>query len=131
MQDTNFPNFTRETYKTVKKMDREQMETFFRNVYDLGKNSNHEAVVDFSELRKRLSEIKGIGEKRLRAARGIDRDRVGRPAIAAFHRGGGEEPEGFEGLHRLNEGVIAEARGRHHLVGGIDHPLLLGESVKG
>ena len=39
------------------------METFFRNVYDMGKNSNHEAVVDFSELRKRLSEIKGIGEK--------------------------------------------------------------------
>ena len=65
MQDTNFPNFTRETYKTVKKMYREQMETFFRNVYDMGKNSNHEAVVDFSELRKRLSEIKGIGEKRL------------------------------------------------------------------
>ena len=65
MQDTNFPNFTRETYKTVKKMDREQMETFFRNVYDIGKNSNHEAVVDFSELRKRLSEIKGIGEKHL------------------------------------------------------------------
>ena len=65
MQDTNFPNFTRETYKTVKKMDREQMENFFRNVYDLGKNSNHEAVVDFSELRKRLAEIKGIGEKRL------------------------------------------------------------------
>ena len=65
MQDTNFPNFTRETYKTVKKMDREQMETFFRNVYDMGKNSNHEAVVDFSELRKRLAEIKGIGEKRL------------------------------------------------------------------
>ena len=65
MQDTNFPNFTRDTYKTVKKMDREQMETFFRNVYDMGKNSNHEAVVDFSELRKRLAEIKGIGEKRL------------------------------------------------------------------
>ena len=65
MQDTNFPNFTRETYKTVKKMDREQMEIFFRNVYDMGKNSNHEAVVDFSELRKRLAEIKGIGEKRL------------------------------------------------------------------
>ena len=65
MQDTNFPNFTRETYKTVKKMDREQMETFFRNVYDMGKNSNHEAVVDIIELRKRLSEIKGIGEKRL------------------------------------------------------------------
>ena len=65
MQDTNFPNFTRETYKTVKKMDREQMEIFFRNVYDMGKNSNHEAVVDFSELRKRIDEIKGIGEKRL------------------------------------------------------------------
>lgn len=65
MQNTNFPTFSRETYKAVKKMDREQMETFFRNVYDMGKNSNQEAVVDFSELRKRLSEIKGIGEKRL------------------------------------------------------------------
>ena len=65
MQDSTFPSFTRETYKAVKKMDREQMETFFRNVYDMGKNSNQEAVVDFSELRKRLSEIKGIGEKRL------------------------------------------------------------------
>lgn len=65
MQDTNFPAFSRETYKAVKKMDRGQMETFFRNVYDMGKNSNQEAVVDFSELRKRLSEIKGIGEKRL------------------------------------------------------------------
>ena len=65
MQNTNFPTFSSETYKAVKKMDREQMETFFRNVYDMGKNSNQEAVVDFSELRKRLSEIKGIGEKRL------------------------------------------------------------------
>ena len=65
MQDNTFPSFTRETYKAVKKMDREQMETFFRNVYNTGKNSNQEAVVDFSELRKRLSEIKGIGEKRL------------------------------------------------------------------
>ena len=65
MQNTNFPTFSRETYKAVKKMDRGQMETFFRNVYDMGKNSNQEAVVDFSELRKRLSEIKGIGEKRL------------------------------------------------------------------
>ena len=65
MQDTNFPNFSRETYKNIKKMDREQMETFFRNIYDMGKNSNQEAVVDFSELRERLAKIKGIGEKRL------------------------------------------------------------------
>ena len=65
MQDTNFPNFSRETYKNIKKMDREQMETFFRNIYDMGKNSNQETVVDFSELRERLSKIKGIGEKRL------------------------------------------------------------------
>ena len=65
MQDSTFPSFTRETYKAVKKMDREQMETFLRNIYNTGKNSNQEAVVDFGELRKRLAEIKGIGEKRL------------------------------------------------------------------
>ena len=65
MQDNDFPKFGRETYKTIKKMDREQMETFFRNIYDMGRNSNQEAVVDFSELRERLSKIKGIGEKRL------------------------------------------------------------------
>ena len=65
MQDTNFPKFSRETYKSIKRMDKEQMETFFRNIYNTGKNSNQEAVVDFGELRKRLAEIKGIGEKRL------------------------------------------------------------------
>ena len=65
MQDNTFPSFTRETYKAVKKMDREQMETFFRNVYNTGKNSNQEAVVDFNELRERLSKIKGVGAKRL------------------------------------------------------------------
>ena len=65
MQDNAFPSFTRETYKTVKKMDREQMETFFRNIYNTGKNSNQEAVVDFNELRERLSKIKGVGAKRL------------------------------------------------------------------
>ena len=65
MQDSTFPSCTRETYKAVKKMDREQMETFFRNVYNTGKNSNQEAVVDFNELRERLSKIKGVGAKRL------------------------------------------------------------------
>ena len=65
MQDNDFPSFTRETFRAVKKMDREQMETFFRNVYNTGRNCNQEAVVDFSELRERLSKIKGIGSQRL------------------------------------------------------------------
>lgn len=65
MQDNDFPSFTRETFRAVKKMDREQMETFFRNVYNTGKNCNQEAVVDFGELRERLSKIKGIGSQRL------------------------------------------------------------------
>ena len=65
MQDSTIPSFTRETYKAVKKMDRGQMETFFRNVYNTGKNSNQETVVDFNELRERLSKIKGVGAKRL------------------------------------------------------------------
>ena len=65
MQEEIFPGLDRDTYKKVKGMNRERMEQFLADVYDMGKNSNHEAVVDFGELRKRISEIKGIGEKRV------------------------------------------------------------------
>ena len=65
MQEEIYPGLDRDTYKKVKSMNRERMEQFLADVYDMGKNSNHEAVVDFVELRKRISEIKGIGEKRL------------------------------------------------------------------
>lgn len=65
MQEELYPGLDRDTYKKVKSMNRERMERFLADVYDMGKNSNHEAVVDFNELRKRISEIKGIGEKRI------------------------------------------------------------------
>lgn len=65
MQEEIYPGLDRDTYKKVKSMNRERMEQFLADVYDMGKNSNHEAVVDFGELRKRISEIKGIGEKRV------------------------------------------------------------------
>ena len=64
MQEELYPGLDRDTYKKVKSMNRERMERFLADVYEMGKNSNHEAVVDFNELRKRISEIKGIGEKR-------------------------------------------------------------------
>ena len=65
MPEEKYAGPDRDTYKKVKSMNRERMEQFLADVYDLGKNSNQEAVVDFGELRKRISEIKGIGEKRV------------------------------------------------------------------
>ena len=64
MQEEIYPGLDRDTYKKVKSMNRERMEQFLADIYDMGKNSNHEAIVEFDELRKRISEIKGIGEKR-------------------------------------------------------------------
>ena len=65
MLEEKYSGLDRDTYKKVKSMNRERMEQFLADIYDLGKNSNQEAVVDFGELRKRISEIKGIGEKRV------------------------------------------------------------------
>lgn len=65
MLEEKYSGLDRDTYKKVKSMNRERMEQFLADVYDMGKNSNQEAVVDFGELRKRISEIKGIGEKRV------------------------------------------------------------------
>ena len=65
MLEEKYSGLDRDTYKKVKSMNRERMEQFLADIYDLGKNSNQEAVVDFVELRKRISEIKGIGEKRV------------------------------------------------------------------
>ena len=65
MLEEKYSGLDRDTYKKVKSMNRERMEQFLADVYDLGKNSNREAVVDFGELRKRISEIKGIGEIRV------------------------------------------------------------------
>ena len=65
MLEEKYSGLDRDTYKKVKSMNRERMEQFLADIYDLVKNSNQEAVVDFVELRKRISEIKGIGEKRV------------------------------------------------------------------
>ena len=64
MLEEKYSGLDRDTYKKVKSMNRERMEQFLADIYDMGKNSNHEAIVDFDELRKRISDIKGIGEKR-------------------------------------------------------------------
>lgn len=57
----------RTLYKTIKNMDRAAMDRFIQNVWQQGYDDAHEnvAVVDTDEIRKELSEVNGIGEKRL------------------------------------------------------------------
>lgn len=52
----------RALYKKIKGFNKEAMESFLNDIYDLGRQS---AEVDTDKLRERLSQIKGIGEKRL------------------------------------------------------------------
>ena len=66
MQDNAFPSFTRETYKAVKKMDRERMSQFLGDVYDMGYKDGQSECISLIEIEKRFSEINGIGEKRVK-----------------------------------------------------------------
>lgn len=56
----------RKTYKAVKKMDRQEMESFFKDIYKLGFQDGVEAG-DNADFRIQLSEVlnntKGIGIK--------------------------------------------------------------------
>ncbi len=53
----------RATYKKIKGMTREEMQNFLTNYYN---NVMKDAPsLDLSELRKEISGIKGVGEKRL------------------------------------------------------------------
>lgn len=64
--------FNRETYKKIKKMDRQQMERFVMNIfeegYQAGAKAESEAAVgkeiDIEKIKIRIKEIKGIGEKK-------------------------------------------------------------------
>ena len=57
----------REDYKRVKKMDRQQFESFCKNLhmtaYEEGRKSVH--GIDITEVQKVISETPGIGTKRL------------------------------------------------------------------
>ena len=57
----------REDYKKVKKMDRQQFESFCKNIYMTAYEEGRKSVpgIDISEVRKAIGETKGIGKNRL------------------------------------------------------------------
>ncbi|MDY4920874.1 MAG: hypothetical protein SO119_07390 [Phascolarctobacterium sp.] len=65
MEQEKYQGIDRDTYKRVKSLNREKMNEFLGEVYDLGRNSVGVAEMDFAELRGKIATVKGIGEKRL------------------------------------------------------------------
>ena len=59
----------REDYKRVKKMDRQQFESFCKNIYMTAYEEGRRSVpgIDITEVQKAISETPGIGAKRLEA----------------------------------------------------------------
>lgn len=55
----------RDTYKAIKRMDREQMISLLTSVYVSGKKEGSTVTMDLSSIREGISQIKGIGEARL------------------------------------------------------------------
>ena len=56
---------TREMYKKIKDMNREQMQVFATEIYLDGVKSVDTVNIDFDKLRVDIGAIKGIGESRL------------------------------------------------------------------
>ena len=59
----------REDYKRVKKMDRQQFESFCKNLYMTAYEEGRKSVpgIDITEVQKAISETPGIGVTRLEA----------------------------------------------------------------
>ena len=59
----------RENYTRVKKMDRQQFESFCKNLYMTAYEEGRKSVpgIDITEVQKAISETPGIGAKRLEA----------------------------------------------------------------
>ena len=55
----------RETYRSVKKMDREQLQKLLTSIYVSGKRDEESKAVDYDELKAAIGRIKCIGEIRL------------------------------------------------------------------
>ena len=58
----NKSQISRDTYKKVKAMNREQMNDFLTGIYQEGVNDSQ---IDLDELRKVIGSVSGIGEVRL------------------------------------------------------------------
>lgn len=57
---------TRKQYKSIKKMDHNDMETWVASIYESGYNDGRKSVpgIDLEEAKEVLLNIKGIGEKK-------------------------------------------------------------------
>lgn len=57
---------TRKQYKSVKKMDHKDMDSWVASIYESGYNDGRNSVpgIDFEEAKEVLLSIKGIGEKK-------------------------------------------------------------------
>lgn len=57
---------TRKQYKSVKKMDHNDMDSWVASIYESGYNDGRNSVpgIDFEEAKEVLLSIKGIGEKK-------------------------------------------------------------------
>lgn len=58
----NKSQISRDTYKKIKAMNREQMNDFLTGIYQEGVNDSQ---IDLDELRKVIGSVSGIGEVRL------------------------------------------------------------------
>lgn len=59
----------RELYRRIKGMDKSEMAGFLERIYAMGAEDNK--GVDLNLLRKRIGQVKGIGETRLNEIMGI------------------------------------------------------------
>ena len=70
------PEITREIYKGVKRMDRQQFERFCNDLYKNGYEDGKDSVqgIDVSEVLEVIGTVKGIGQARLLSiAEALDR----------------------------------------------------------
>ncbi|MBP1535528.1 MAG: hypothetical protein IK999_15590 [Ruminococcus sp.] len=67
MDNENEQLVDRTLYRRIKSMNRSEMETFVRNVFDQGyqRAESETHSIDYDSLKADLSKIKGIGESRL------------------------------------------------------------------
>ena len=67
MENENQELVNRALYKHIKSMNRAEMESFVRNIFNQGYQRAKEEThpIDYDSLRADLSKIKGIGESRL------------------------------------------------------------------
>ena len=86
--DADIPLLDRNTYKSIKKMDRASLEELIQNVHESGRQKGrsealkeaqdaddhtgeHEINLDLRELEKQIKAVKGVGEKRAEEIMGI------------------------------------------------------------